>query len=1036
MSKHPTIKSSHRFRRSALALCVMASASYAQEEVVEEEVVVHGIRQSLESAQDLKRNAATVVDVVTAADINSLPDKSVVDALTRVPGVQVEVFAATDDPEHFGAEGSSALIRGLNRTLTEFNGRTSFSARRNAGLDLSNIPSELVGSIQVSKNQTADMIEGGIAGTLNLVTRKPFDADGLQVGGSIKANYGDLIDDVAPEISGLISNRWDTELGEFGFLFSGAVNKFTQESQGVGVHDFYEKSTRTYPDGSPIDGVGDPIPGREDETLWLPPSIQARFKEDERDRIGVASSIQWASPDENITATLEFIRSESTYEWSERLVQNKDSLGRQLQNANAATIIEVPGQSGVNESFDESTGLFTHGFLSGPGYEAQSRWHREDAFVNDWSLDLEFQLTDNLRLNTDFHYVDSEMRMRDHTIHNTFNSDVWVDVRDSDNPTVGWVGTNYSEQEDGSWAGDIGSITDGERVWLRSAMDHDTASQGDAFAFAADLDYSFDDSWISSIEGGVRFSEREQTHKETSYDWGVIAPEWDAAARRTVADYPQFQELVDFGSDFHGGNGLLPGSVTAFYLPKMGLAQQLNMFESQYRVTPVVGDETGEETFWCNCNDVFYTNEVRVVDGKAPGDPFAPSDIFEVSESRQAAYIQMNFEMDDLAMPIRGNLGFRYVHIDVESKGYMTFEAPSGGYLSLERYDENTVVTLPDDLANVVFNGAESDYLTGSSQVQAEAPDPYSDVLPSFNIVMNITDDVLVRFGASKAIYVPDLVYRRNSLRVSEVVQTVLNDPNDPESTFESVTFQDYRGTSVGNSNPFLEPEKSINLDLSTEWYFSEVGSLTFVLFNKELEDMIRSSTSRGDITNPFTGVTEEVILAGSQSNVGEATIRGYEMSYQQTYDFLPGFLSNLGLQANFTYLDTEERVGNDIDTTVFGTFTDLPLEGLSETSYNFIPFFETDQFSVRLAYNFRSEYMLDDRDVIADRPVYNADRGVWDFSFTYNITDNIKAGFDVNNLTDTQTRTQLQYTQAGDLSPRNYFVNDRRYSLRLSGSF
>src|SRR5688572_17936552 len=76
-----------------------------------EEVVVYGIKESLKNAQDLKRDSATVMDAITASDITSLPDKSVVDALTRVPGVTVEVFEATDDPEHFGAQGSSALIR-------------------------------------------------------------------------------------------------------------------------------------------------------------------------------------------------------------------------------------------------------------------------------------------------------------------------------------------------------------------------------------------------------------------------------------------------------------------------------------------------------------------------------------------------------------------------------------------------------------------------------------------------------------------------------------------------------------------------------------------------------------------------------------------------------------------------------------------------------------------------------------------------------------------------------------------------------------
>jgi outer membrane receptor protein involved in Fe transport len=98
--------------------------------------------------------------------------------------------------------------------------------------------------------------------------------------------------------------------------------------------------------------------------------------------------------------------------------------------------------------------------------------------------------------------------------------------------------------------------------------------------------------------------------------------------------------------------------------------------------------------------------------------------------------------------------------------------------------------------------------------------------------------------------------------------------------------------------------------------------------------------------------------------------------------------------------------------------------------------FFETDKFSTRLAYNFRSEYMLNARDVIGKRPVYNTDRGVLDYSFTYNLTDTFKVGFDVNNLTNETTHTRYQYDQAGNLHPRHYFINDQRFTLRLSANF
>lgn len=1135
-----------------------------------EEVVVFGIKQSLQNAQDIKRDASTVVDVITASDITALPDSSVVDALARVPGVTIEVFEATDDPEHFGAEGSTALVRGLNRTITQFNGRTSFSATQWGALNLSHIPSELVGSIEVQKNQTASMIEGGIAGTLNLITRKPFDNPGMVFGGSLAAEYGDVVEDTYPSVSALFSNRWETDIGEIGWLISVNASELRAKSQGVGVHDFYEQCNLTnfnsilsgqrpscpsevgYLSGSELtelrdaanqilldaqeadpdvtelnasqiaqalnevgisaDGIANQF-GTTD-SLWLPPSLQFREKEDTRERFGVTTSLQWANPDETIQATLEFIHSKGSLVWSEYLIQNKDSLGRQLANASGTTLLEVPGYSGVNESFG-SDGLFTHGILSlnaGRGYEAQTRHHDEETHVNDVSLDVEFILTDNLTLNTDLHYVDSGQKMFDHTIHNQFDSDVWLDIRDEEAPQIGFVGDNFGQLTAGQaayttgtliqdtngnyWGGDTGSITDPNRVYLRSAMDHDTDSSGDALAFSADFDYAVDDSWITNIKAGVRFSKREQLHKSADYDWGVIAPEWSAEDRRTAADYMQFQQVVDFGSDFHGGDAFINGSVTSFYLPQLRWAKDLSAFEEEYRSTvpneyrpDADADNEGPDddaTFYLtreenDTADVFETLERQNIEGKAPGSPFAPYRIYDIEETSNAAYVQVDFDFMDWPMPVRGNIGLRYVDIDVVSKGYRRFEDTEGSWLDATRYvgpenDDPDYANIPDTvikseldsrpfpedmLATIaaVRSGVDSEtaiennilFQDGYTEILEAEPEPYSEVLPSFNVVVNLQDDLLLRFGASKAIYIPHLSLKRTS----QVLDTSVNveqyeaadfdggvwptaDGEAPDNTpFKQVEFSTRTSSTVGSSNPYLLPEESINVDLSLEWYFADVGSVSGVLFRKDMDNLIRRSTFRADVEHPVTGyVAEDVLHLNTFDNVGTAEINGIELSYQQTYDMLPGFWSGLGVQLNYTYLDTTEDVETGIDTTVFGTFVDLPLQGLSEENYNLIVFYENELFSTRLAYNFRSEYMLNDRDVIGDRPVYNADRATLDFSFNYNVTDAIKVNFAVTNLTDEQTRTSFQYNSVGSLSARNYFVNDRRIRLGVSGSF
>ena len=139
-------------------------------------VVVTGVRKALESARARKRNADTVIDSISATDIGAFPDKSVAEALQRVPGISVTRFAIPTDPAHFTTEPSGVLVRGLPQVRNEFNGRDTFSANAGRTLSWGDVPAELLGGVDIYKNQTADLIEGGIAGLVNLRTRVPFTA--------------------------------------------------------------------------------------------------------------------------------------------------------------------------------------------------------------------------------------------------------------------------------------------------------------------------------------------------------------------------------------------------------------------------------------------------------------------------------------------------------------------------------------------------------------------------------------------------------------------------------------------------------------------------------------------------------------------------------------------------------------------------------------------------------------------------------------------------------------------------------------------
>ena len=202
-------------------------------------IIVTGIRAQLANSQNIKRQADTVVDAITAEDIGALPDRSVTEALQRVPGIAINRFAGSNDPDHFSVEGSGVTVRGLTFVRSEFNGRSAFAAGVGGqALNFADVPSELLGSVVINKNSTAEMIEGGLAGTVNLNTRKPFDRKGFHIAASAEANYGDLEKEWSPTFSGLISNTWDTDAGRFGLLISGAYSEIKSRSDGLQIANY------------------------------------------------------------------------------------------------------------------------------------------------------------------------------------------------------------------------------------------------------------------------------------------------------------------------------------------------------------------------------------------------------------------------------------------------------------------------------------------------------------------------------------------------------------------------------------------------------------------------------------------------------------------------------------------------------------------------------------------------------------------------------------------------------------------------------
>ncbi|RIA43764.1 TonB-dependent receptor [Hephaestia caeni] len=303
------------------ALITVAAPAWAQDqaqqpaadqsqEAVAGGIIVTGVRASLRSAQEIKRNSDSIADSIVAEDIGKLPDVNVTEALQRITGVQIG--------RDYG-EGSSVAIRGLSQVETTLNGREVFTAGAGRDFNFQDLAAELIAGIDVYKAPTADLIEGGIGGTIDVRTHMPLDFDGFTLSGSARARYNDLADKVSPLLSALVSDRWDTGIGEIGIMIAGAYQERDFRNDGISS-------------GAPI-GRDDIIPGR---TIATPDGTYSPSIIGNRTRKGIDAALQWRPSSE-----LEFY-AQGNYSKFDNIT---DQWGLNVRTASGSspTVAPVPG---------------------------------------------------------------------------------------------------------------------------------------------------------------------------------------------------------------------------------------------------------------------------------------------------------------------------------------------------------------------------------------------------------------------------------------------------------------------------------------------------------------------------------------------------------------------------------------------------------------------------------------------------------------------------------------------------------------------
>ena len=869
-------------------LLFAAGAAHAQSsttapvaDTAESEIVVTGIRGSLREAIDAKRDLSVIADVVTAEDVGKFPDKNVAEALQRVPGIVVN--------REFG-EGERVSLRGTapNLTKTLLNGHSVATAdwfildqvASTRSFNYLTLPAEIIGRLEVYKSPQADVEEGGVGGTINVITRNPLDLDPLTLSASAQAAYSDLSGKVDPQVSGLIS--W----------------KNADETFGVLVGAIYQKR-RTRRDGLEIFGYRSfPVGGG--QSALVPTLIGSTLFEQDRERYGANVGIQFRPSDAleiNITGLYSRFNADN-------FNQNYIAWGEQAL-AGGGTISNAVVRDGVAVSGDiaSATGGTT-GF--GVVYDAIDRQAVAKTVSADF--DLTYRPTDSLSV----HFKAGWTKANGDTSNENFiefaGPGAFSDDLTSGRPEVGFSNPDPLNP--------AGIRPDFARI--QSVTNDDE----EKYVY---LDVEKEVEWgpLTALKFGVKYTDHDRVAERFATNGGVFTPGL------------RCNGVPCTSADFATGSGM-PGD----FLDNIAAPGTLTDY---WRVDPA---------------------KLRAIYGAStsPGNDrfLVPGNTYSINEKAWGGYGLAKFGGEGW----RGNVGVRVITTDQTSDGYII-----GG-------------------ANPEFTNPFGGF------TPSRAKRSYTDILPSANLSVDLSPQVVLRFAAGKTVTRPDFV---------DITPGV-----------------DLNGTLLTGrgGDPNLDPYRANQYDLSIEFYPDRETIVALAAFYKDIQSYIVNTTSTEILPGVFVPGSQPAgcVAAGGgnpnlfncpyqinrRSNGDGGRNQGFE--FQVSRPIWGGF----GAVVNYTYSDAKANNGD-------------PIPGNSKHSLNLTGYYENDLVSARLSYNYRSKFFID---IDRAAPLNQASLASLDASVSVNVTDNIALTADAVNLTNEKIE---QYSGSRD-RPRAIYDNGRQF--------
>ncbi|CAN7456070.1 TonB-dependent receptor [Caulobacter sp. LjRoot300] len=612
-----------------------STAAKPVQDATVDEVVVTGLRESLRSAQQIKRNSDAILDAVVAEDIGKLPDNTAAETLARITGVQVE---------RFSDEANRVLIRGLPDVATTYNGREIFTAELRR-VQLQDFPAQAIAGIEVYKSGTADIVEPGLAGLVNVRSRRPFDFKGGFIGGGLRGTYNDQTRKYDPNGNILVSDRWDTPIGEIGVL----ANATYAQSQ-------YRNAVRyNNQDISTVSSASSVSPASAGHDFRYPHSVGLYNDGGKRYRPSANIALQWR-PNDKLEVYIDGI-----YQ-GYRGRQATDNLDVNLRDWDSTVRVDPPltNVTLVPGTTDQAAGFTKSGGMAPQAYRSTGADHTntyQGAVGAIWR-------GDRLTLSTDLAYEDSEYEARNWSFDTAFASPPTIVAKfnEKDGAAFDITGFNASDPANYLWRGYY------ERHYI---------AKGSGVQWRGDATFDTGASWLPEVKFGLRFTDRDASLIQGDRYAGVLA------LKIPLASLPvgQLQLIEDpFRGDAQG--------FTQYLMPtRDGIAG--NFAALQQRSIAAL-----QQLVVLYPNDQNYKNALR--DFTAPDVPLKKDGAFSATEQSYAEYVQAKYAFDVGSVAIDGVVGVRVVQTLGEFSGASTVKVAGVTTLSPKTIRQNYTDVLPN----------------------------------------------------------------------------------------------------------------------------------------------------------------------------------------------------------------------------------------------------------------------------------------------------------------------------------------------------